>query len=72
MPAFPVASVPFYRSCLQQSRGYGGELVAYIRGPGDAAMIMGSAESEAHNSGPTLFTRACLAVAALLPWFAVF
>ena len=35
-------------------------------------MIMCSAESEADNSGPTLLTRACLVVAALLPWFSLF
>ena len=32
-------------------------------------MIMGAAEAEAHNSGPTLLTRARLVVAALLLWF---
>ena len=35
-------------------------------------MIMGAAEAEAHNVGLTLLTRACLVVAALLPWFSLF
>ena len=43
-----------------------------VRGLDYGAVSVGTAEAEAHNSGPTLLTRACLVVAALLPWFALF